>query len=525
MQLAVRSEKQHFTHASPGYLLAVLIAAGVAAFGAFTWADKQMQTGLGITGMNAPTYWGAYIVNFVFFVGLSAGGIIVSGLVHAFKVERFRAVARIAEIVSIICILMAAVFITLDIGRPDRIWHLARYGRWQSPLIWDVFIVNAYLAMALALGYFSTRADIVRCMRTIPSRARLYKLLALGYTNDSPEALRRDEIILRVLAFISIPTAVMLHSVTAWIMGLAKATPGWHTALLAPVFVGSALASGLALVTCISFLGRHLLKAEVSDRTIANLGRLIVIALPVLGYLLFSEMITVTYAQETSPSAFFDELISGDYALFFWFDLMVGLVAPLLMLAYVLWIARPSTERAPATERAPMLLRRTVWGTASTVAIAVVAVALVTLSFSVDRSKEASLSPSDFSFGGTPFAIALSGLAAGLFVLLVPRLSRSSAVALASALVVAGVLAERINIVLAPQATRFSANPDETFALPYTVAGYRPTFEEMSIVVGVYGLGVLGFLVFSKIFPLTEIEEEAPAPAQQFSGWEEPNAQ
>jgi len=81
--------------------------------------------------------------------------------------------------------------------------------------------------------------------------------------------------------------------------------------------------------------------------------------------------------------------------------------------------------------------------------------------------------------------------------------------ALASLLVVAGVLAERINIVLAPPFTRFSSQPDETFALPYNVVGYRPTLEEMSIVAGVYALGVLGYLLFAKVFPLTELPEEA----------------
>ena len=88
----------------------------------------------------------------------------------------------------------------------------------------------------------------------------------------------------------------------------------------------------------------------------------------------------------------------------------------------------------------------------------------------------------------------------------------------------AGVLAERINIVLAPQFTRFSPHPDELFAFPYTVAGYHPTSEELSIIVGVYALGILGFLVFAKIFPLTDLPEEEPVAEHKRrpSPWEEP---
>jgi len=490
--------------------MAIVAAGAVVAYGLWVWAGKQVQTGLGVTGMNAPTYWGAYIVNFVFFVGLSAGGITVSALVHAFKMERYQAVARVAEVVAIACILMAGLFITLDVGRPDRLWHLLRYGRWQSPLVWDVIIINLYLLMALALGYFSSRADIVTCMRAIPSRAGLYRLLALGYTDLSPQALERDRTILRVLAWVSIPAAVLLHSVTAWIMGLAKATPGWHTALLAPVFVGSALASGLALVTLVSFASQRLFRAQIASETITSLGRLLLLALPILGYLLFSEMLTVVYAREVSPQAFFDQLISGDYAVFFWFDLLVGLAAPLVILAYVFVIPKPAMAPAPA----PALG----WARVATLTLAAAAVALVALSFA-GRPANLAIRLEDFSMSGTPLAIMFSVVAALFLISLAPRLSATGNVALASLLVVAGVLTERINIVLPPQITRFSPHPEELFAFPYPVPGYHPTWEEMSIVLAVYAAGILGFLLVAKVIPLVELPAaEGAEPAEPASG-------
>lgn len=111
---------------------------------------EQLTSGLGITGMNSPAYWGLYIVNFVFFVGLSAGGIIIASLVHALGLHQFRPVARIAELMAISCIILAALFILLDMGRPDRLGNLFLYGQLQSPLVWDVIVVNVYLLVSLA---------------------------------------------------------------------------------------------------------------------------------------------------------------------------------------------------------------------------------------------------------------------------------------------------------------------------------------------------------------------------------------
>lgn len=509
MEMAVRRQLEPVTRVSPAYLAAVVAALALFGYGLSIWVGGQLGSGLGITGMNAPNYWGGYIVNFVFFVGLSAGGIIVSALVHALNMQQYRTVARIAEVIAIACILMAAVFITLDVGRPDRIWHLLRYGRLQSPLLWDVIIIGAYLLMAWALGYFSTRADMVKCMRAVPGRAGLYRLLALGYVDDSAEALHRDQTVLRALAIASIPAAVLLHSITAWIMGLTKAIPGWHTALLAPVFVGSALASGLALVILVSFASQRLSKAQITDETIASLGRLLLFALPVLGYFLFSELLTAGYSRDASGDAFIKELVGGGYAVFFWFDLLVGLVAPLLILAHTFWLRRATSV--------PASVPRLRWATSA--ALATAGVVFVGLTFTFALPTQVSVEPglTGFLWSQGGLTIARLALVVVLLVLLATRMSATGSVALASLLVVAGVLAERINIVLAPQLARFSPQPDETFALPYNVVGYQPTLAELSIIVGVYALGILGYLVFAKIFPLVELPEgeESPEPRKQ----------
>lgn len=397
-----------------GYIVFLCVTLLVIAWGIYVYS-LQWRFGLGITGMSNRASWALYIVNFVFFIGVSAGGIIVGALAYAVGIERFRPVARIAELGAISCLILATVFIMLDLGRPERFWHLIRYAHFESPLVWDVTIIGIYLAIAMALGYFATRPDLVRCMTAIPKRRRLYRLLTLGYTDISAEALSKDQKILKVLAATSIPAAVLLHSITAWILGLVKAQPGWHSALIAPLFIVSAVVSGLALVILATVFSRIFLGLKIGDEAIRGLGRILFFLIPVLGYFLFAEMLTVIYVRDPAGVHVFREMMFGPYALFFWFNLIGGLIVPFLLLA-------------------------------------------------------------------VPLARTVNGIA------------------LASFLVVAGVLSERWNIVVPPLLGHTN--------LPYPEASYIPTWPELSLTVVTYALGILVYLLLARLFPLVELEAE-----------------
>jgi molybdopterin-containing oxidoreductase family membrane subunit len=399
--------------AGPAYYALVGVLVALIAWGVYAYTH-QLSEGLGVTGMNTPTYWGFYIVNFVFFVGLSAGGVFVASLVHAFNVEAFKAVARLAELLAISCLVLATIFILLDLGKPERFYHLFVYGRLGSPLIWDVIVIAVYLLVGLAYGYFGARADLVRCMQALPRRRWLYRLLALGYTDASEAALRRDRRILRGLAMVALPLAVTLHSVTAWILGLVKARPGWYSPLIAPLFVVSASVSGLALVIVVVVLSKRLLRLPIGARVVPQLGTILAFLIPVLGYFLFAELLTVTFAKEPAELHVFAEMMAGRYAFVFWVNLILGLLLPLGLLVY-------------------------------------------------------------------------------------PRTRTEAGIAVAAALVVLGVLAERWNIVIPSQFHR---------DLPYPPGSYALTWVEFSVVVGVYALGILVFALLAKLFPLVELEGE-----------------
>lgn len=470
----------------PGYLAVLLGLLALVGWGAGAYVTQQWRTGLVVTGMNTPAYWGLYIVNFVLFIGLSAGGILVAALVHAAGVERFQPVARIAELLAISCLVLATIFVGLDLGRPDRLHHLLLYGRLGSPLVWDVIVIAAYLAISLALGYFSTRADLVRCLHALPRRRALYRLLALGYTDLSPQALERDRRLLRALALAAVPAAVTLHSVTAWILGLVKARPGWHTALIAPLFVVSAIVSGLALVIVAVVVSRRAFRLPIEERVVRELGLLLAALIPVLGYFLFAELLTVVYAREPAPLGVFQEMIAGRYAVVFWFNLLAGLLLPLLVLL------NPPRR----------------WVLAGSAGAAVVlAAAAQRVEVPVPALLPGLTTP--LATGAPPSIVypllAVVGLALPLLLLVSPSGLTPGRVGIAAGLVVLGVLAERTNIVIPPLLQRL---------MPYPPGpGYMPTGPELSIVLGTYALGALAFVLLAKLIPLTELEvagREAP---------------
>lgn len=456
-----------------GLLGAVVLAAAYAYV-------TQLLRGLGITGLDRPAYWGLYIVNFVFFIGLSAGGIIIASLVHAFGLDQFRSVARIAELMAISCLLLAMSFIIMDLGRPDRLLYILMYPHPSSPLLWDVTVVNGYLLIGLTYGYFGTRADLVRVMEAKPRYRWLYRLLALGYTDLSPRAQDRDHAILRVLAVVGLFGAVMLHTVTAWILGLTKARPGWFGAILAPLFIVSATVSGLALLLVSVILARRVLRLGIGDSVIRSLAVLLAFSIPVLGYFLFAEMLTVIYGAEPAVLHVFNTMMYGRYAAVFWGNLVLGLFFPLLLLATVLlplprrWLERAGLALAP-----------------------VVAVVAWLLGL---RTPLAGLLPSSLPGWVTYTILWLLGVTL-LRLCAHERLSEDVRIGVAAVLVVAGVLAERWNIVV-PSLTGHSF-------LQSALASYTPTSLELLLVAGVYSVGGLFFIACATVLPLVESEGES----------------
>ena len=273
-------------------LITLLVAIMSLAF--FAWV-YQLQFGLGVTGMNKQVFWGLYIVTFVFLIGVSAGGIAVASLSHLAGIEKFKPIARVAEVVAIISLVLAMLGIVFDLGRPERMLNLFIHPQFISPLTWDVFVLNIYLVLCVAMLYLGIK----------------------GKTKQ-----------LKVVAMLSIPTFVLVHSVTAWIFGLMKAQAGWHTAILAPLFITSALVSGLSSIILALIFSKRVLNVNFDNDVIVSLGKYFKILLPILFYFLFCEFLTVGFAGIPTHKAVLTELFAGKFAGLFWFDICFGIIIP-----------------------------------------------------------------------------------------------------------------------------------------------------------------------------------------------------
>jgi len=295
---SVKSEGRVSPYPTWLVLLGLLVVAGLAG-----WIIQLVQ-GLVVTDMRNVTVWGLYIVSFMFFVGLSAGGLIVSSATKVFKTTRFDSIAKIATLLSFSCIVAAAVSILPDMGRPERLWHMIIHPNFQSPLVWDMIIIGIYAALSAVYLWMMIRHD----------RGAI-----------SSDALRR-------MAFFALPTAILVHSVTAWIFGLQVSHPFWNSALMAPLFISSALVSGTALLMIAVLWLKRIGYLEFSGSQTRSLGALLSVFIVVDLFFLFSEIITEAYPQAAEGTEALELLITGAGAPMFWAEVLLGGVVALYLL-------------------------------------------------------------------------------------------------------------------------------------------------------------------------------------------------
>jgi len=297
-----------------------LLAAGLA-LGLGAWV-YQLMHGLAATNMRNPMMWGLYITLFMYFVGLSAGGLIVASAGRLFGATRLKPIVRVAVLEATVAVMIAALLLLPDIGRPDRAWHLLRYAHLTSPLIWDLTIVTIYFAISATYVWVYTRADL----------AARGSRLALG-TGTSLVDARRDERLKGLLAAVGLPAAILLHSITAWIFGLQISRGFWYSAIMAPMFIVSALVSGTGLMILLALIVRRTGRISFKDDVIAYLGGMLAVFVAVEAFLVFSEVLTAAYPGASFEADPVRRLLTGPYAGFFWFEVVVGLVVPFVLLA------------------------------------------------------------------------------------------------------------------------------------------------------------------------------------------------
>jgi molybdopterin-containing oxidoreductase family membrane subunit len=322
--------------ASRGYVVLVAALAAVVAAGAGAWI-YQIETGIGRTNMHPPVFWSSYIASFVFWIGVSHSGTFISGVLRLSKAEWRRPVTRIAELMTIISVLIATLFVFYHLGRSWRWYYLIPYPNqreiwpdFRSPLMWDATAVFTYATASTIYLYLPLIPDLAIARDRIGGwRKPLYHFLSLGWrgTQKQWQALNTA---IRIITPLIVMVMVSVHSIVGWDFGMSI-VPGWHTSIIAPYFVVGAVHSGLGMVVIGLYVIRRIYRLDSYIRLehFDKMGKLLVVTTLTLAYLYFAEQLTVWYARIPDHMAVQQAMMTGGYAIPHWTMIALIYVVPL----------------------------------------------------------------------------------------------------------------------------------------------------------------------------------------------------
>ena len=316
--------------------IASLLLVCAAALGAYVY---QLAAGLRVTSMRNYVSWGAYMTSFVFFIGISHAGTLISAILRVTDAGWRRPITRMAEAITVFALLVGTSMVVVDMGRPDRLLNLLWYGRLQSPILWDVVSIMTYIAGSFLYLYVAMIPDMPILARTARARGRaswlvhLYERLSLGY-RETPDHRRLLGRALGAMAVIIIPVAVSVHTVVSWVFGMTL-RPGWHSTIFGPYFVVGAIFSGTAaIITAMAVFRRaYRLERYLLLDHFRRLAMLLLALALLYAYFTLSEYLTAWYGGLDSESRLVALLASGaGYGVSFWLWAAFGLFIPIVLL-------------------------------------------------------------------------------------------------------------------------------------------------------------------------------------------------
>jgi molybdopterin-containing oxidoreductase family membrane subunit len=316
-------------------LLATIVLAGLAAWG------LQLYYGIGLAGINWPVYWGFYLTNFVFWIGISHAGTLISAILRLVNARWRRPVTRCAEAITVFALMIGAMFPIIHLGRPWLAFWLIPYPSerqiWpnvRSPLVWDFFAINTYLLGSTLFLLLPMIPDFALVRdRTTGWRRRVYGVLALRWQGTTKQW-HRLESAMQIMAIAIIPVAVSVHTVVSFDFSMAP-VPMWHSTIFGPYFVAGAIFSGIAaLLVAMGAIRRFLhLQDYLHPLHFENLGKLLLMMSLLWSYFVFAERLTIWYGNEPSEMAVFWATQRGAYAPLFWTMVVCNFVVPIAVLS------------------------------------------------------------------------------------------------------------------------------------------------------------------------------------------------
>ena len=261
LELAIKGSKKYY-----GWMAFLLGIIGIG----FLFYLKQLDVGLGITGMSRDVSWGFYIAQFTFLVGVAAGGVMVVLPYYLHDYKAFGKVTILGEFLAIAAVVMCLLFIIVDLGQPMRAFNVLLYPTPNSVLFWDAIVLNVYLFLNIIIGWNVLEAE----RNNIHYQAWLKPLI-----------------------YLSIPWAVSIHTVTAYLYCGLPGRGFWMTAILAPRFLSSAFAAGPALLILLCLIIRRVTNYDPGREQIQSLAKIVAYAITINVFFFLCEIFTVFYAN------------------------------------------------------------------------------------------------------------------------------------------------------------------------------------------------------------------------------------
>jgi len=285
-----------------GFLSLVIVAGGCSYL-------LQLNRGLGITGLSRDVTWGFYIAQFTFLVGVAASAVMVVLPYYLHDFKAFGRITILGELLAIAAVLMCIVFIVVDLGQPSRMINMMRYPSPRSILFWDMIVLNGYLLLNVVISRVSLTAE----------------------RNGTPPPGWIKPVIL-----LSIPWAISIHTVTAFIYAGLAARPFWMTAILAPRFLASAFSSGPALLILFCLVLKRFTRFDAGWEAIQKLAMIVTYAVLANVFFVLMEFFTAFYSAIPEHVEHFRYLYLGleghnELAPWMWLSAALAVVAAVIL--------------------------------------------------------------------------------------------------------------------------------------------------------------------------------------------------
>jgi molybdopterin-containing oxidoreductase family membrane subunit len=277
----------------------------------FFYYMRQLDQGLAITGLSRDVSWGLYIAQFTFFVGVAASAVMVVLPYYLHNYKQFGHIAILGEFLAIAAVIMSILFIFVDLGQPARVLNIILYPSPRSLMFWDMISLSGYLLINATIA-----------------------LVTLNAERDSVPAPKW----IRPVILLSIPWAVSIHTVTAFLYSGLSGRPYWLTAILAPRFLASAFAAGPALLILLCLALRRLTGFNAGEEAIRKLAVIMTYAFLINAFFVLVEAFTVFYSRIPGDIEPFEYLYFGlggsrHLVPWMWLSALFAIAAIVLLLA------------------------------------------------------------------------------------------------------------------------------------------------------------------------------------------------